>query len=374
MTSSSDFCLKWNDHHSVFFSTAEQLCGSNLLCDVTLSAGGAFFQAHKLVLSICSDYFHKLFSQSTDKARSTVIYMKDVDPTHLELILSYMYRGEITVKEAELMQLLAAASDLQVKGLSEMHRDKRTQPNTLETSKSMQEAGKPTEVEGRLKRKDSIETTRREANGMAEKSIVERTVAERGLTVMRPRVQAVKIPKLDPTLDTTNVKAEIRNNSLIHPDELIAEEELTNLSTNDVEQLDYSEGVADFDPSDYPEESNYFNFENQAPPINQKVKKAVPGKAFPCNMCDMSFDQKWLLKRHYRTHTRERPYRCSLCNRNFSLKDSCIRHIRNVHRAEMDSGEIDVNGVADFCQYDEGAAAMTDTDGNVYNEALAVAL
>jgi hypothetical protein len=32
-------------------------------------------------------------------------------------------------------------------------------------------------------------------------------------------------------------------------------------------------------------------------------------KAFPCGMCEMSFSQKWLLKRHWRTHTRERPFR-----------------------------------------------------------------
>lgn len=39
---------------------------------------------------------------------------KDVDAHHMELMLSYMYRGEITVKETELVALLNTASDLQV--------------------------------------------------------------------------------------------------------------------------------------------------------------------------------------------------------------------------------------------------------------------
>ena len=34
-------------------------------------------------------------------------------------------------------------------------------------------------------------------------------------------------------------------------------------------------------------------------------------KAFQCGMCEMSFDQNWLLKRHFRTHTKERPFRYS---------------------------------------------------------------
>ena len=60
--SSENFCLKWNDHHSVFFSNVESLCQKSFLTDVVLSAGGSMFQAHKLVLSICSTYFQVCLS------------------------------------------------------------------------------------------------------------------------------------------------------------------------------------------------------------------------------------------------------------------------------------------------------------------------
>jgi hypothetical protein len=62
--SSENFCLKWNDHHSVFFSNAEKLCHGSLLTDVVISAGGTLFQAHKLVLSVCSKFFQVLFTRS----------------------------------------------------------------------------------------------------------------------------------------------------------------------------------------------------------------------------------------------------------------------------------------------------------------------
>merc|ERR1712111_159728 len=123
-----DFRLKWNDHHSVFFSTAESLCHGDHLTDVTLSAGDKEFSAHKLVLSICSNYFSQLFaprpeSQKLHRKRpadsAAIVYLKDVDGRHMELLLNYMYRGEINVEESELMGLLATAKGLQIKGLTE---------------------------------------------------------------------------------------------------------------------------------------------------------------------------------------------------------------------------------------------------------------
>ena len=123
-----DFRLKWNDHHSVFFSSAEQLCHGDHLTDVTLSCGTKEFSAHKLVLSICSGYFNQLFAPRPESRQqqlrrpansAAIVYLKDVDSKHMELLLNYMYRGEINVEEKELMGLLATAKGLQIKGLTE---------------------------------------------------------------------------------------------------------------------------------------------------------------------------------------------------------------------------------------------------------------
>jgi hypothetical protein len=82
---------------------------SNLICilisDVTLSCGPVNFSAHKLVLSVCSNYFSGLFSQKDSKFQTgnAIVYLKDVDPRHMELLLSFMYRGEINIEESELV-------------------------------------------------------------------------------------------------------------------------------------------------------------------------------------------------------------------------------------------------------------------------------
>ena len=123
MMAAEDFCLKWNDHHALFFSSAESLCENNHLTDVTLSCGNRQFAAHKLVLSVCSGYFANLFSKRRSAPfnllNQAIVYLKDVDPRHMELILQYMYRGEINVQEDDLMDLLNTAKGLRVKGLTE---------------------------------------------------------------------------------------------------------------------------------------------------------------------------------------------------------------------------------------------------------------
>ena len=67
--------------------------------DVTLAAGGKLITAHKMVLSICSPFFQRLFKQlGTVGPEKTVVYLKDVQPRHLDLLIQYMYRGEIKVE------------------------------------------------------------------------------------------------------------------------------------------------------------------------------------------------------------------------------------------------------------------------------------
>ena len=94
-----EFSLKWNDHSKVFFAGAEDLAEKQEFTDVTLAAGGKLITAHKMVLSICSPFFQRLFKQlGTVGPEKTVVYLKDVQPRHLDLLIQYMYRGEIKVE------------------------------------------------------------------------------------------------------------------------------------------------------------------------------------------------------------------------------------------------------------------------------------
>jgi len=112
-----EFLLKWNDHHASFFTIVEDLCRTEQLCDVTLACGGQVFETHKLILSVCSPYFRTLLNSRPDK--HPIVYLKDVNPKHLEQLLSYMYRGEINVLQEDLGPLIETARGLQIKGLAD---------------------------------------------------------------------------------------------------------------------------------------------------------------------------------------------------------------------------------------------------------------
>lgn len=52
-----------------------------------------------------------------------------------------------------------------------------------------------------------------------------------------------------------------------------------------------------------------------------------------CPYCNKTFHQSWLLKRHIRVHTGEKPFVCNLCKKSFNQLDTLKRHIR-IHTGE----------------------------------------
>ena len=119
-----EFLLKWNDHHNSFFNIVQDLCTNELLTDVTLACGSGepvVFEAHKLMLSVSSAFFRNILTRKrADRYPShPIVFLKDVNPRHMEQLLQYMYRGEINVLQDDLEPLIETARALQVKGLAD---------------------------------------------------------------------------------------------------------------------------------------------------------------------------------------------------------------------------------------------------------------
>ena len=51
-----------------------------------------------------------------------------------------------------------------------------------------------------------------------------------------------------------------------------------------------------------------------------------------CEICFKGFRDKYVLKRHYVVHTKEKPYVCEICNRGYSQHDRLKIHIRTIHQ------------------------------------------
>lgn len=60
------FYLKWNNYQDNLATGFADLLQQEAMVDVTLAVEGKIVQAHKIILSICSQYFRKMFQVSRE--------------------------------------------------------------------------------------------------------------------------------------------------------------------------------------------------------------------------------------------------------------------------------------------------------------------
>ena len=94
-----------------------------MLTDCSIWAGQTLYTAHKLVLALSSSYFKLVLTGVGREARLPVIFLKDVSSKDFERLLSYMYHGEVSVPQSDLLSLIGAARSLGIRGLAEELQD-----------------------------------------------------------------------------------------------------------------------------------------------------------------------------------------------------------------------------------------------------------
>jgi len=111
------FCLRWNDFEQNISSSFRELKEDKDFFDVTLACDDNQLQAHKVILSACSPFFRSVLKKNPHQ--HPLLYLKGVKYVEIQLVLNFMYHGEVNVAQDELNSFLSVAEDLQVKGLSQ---------------------------------------------------------------------------------------------------------------------------------------------------------------------------------------------------------------------------------------------------------------
>ena len=124
---SRDECvLRWTDHETLVQGVCTDLLDSERFADVTLfcSDDHRGLKCHRFILAACSSYFDGIFANDSSPLSLTftqvAIVLKDVNRGSMEDLLHFMYRGELTVEEANLGSFIQLAKSLGVKGLCDL--------------------------------------------------------------------------------------------------------------------------------------------------------------------------------------------------------------------------------------------------------------
>jgi len=134
MNNAECYHLKWDNFENNLKGNYKELRSEHGLCDITLISGdGQFIEAHKIVLALSSTMFKDILNKKK-QVYPSVVYLRGISSFDLELILDFMYYGEVKVLQDHLTNFLEAAKDIGVKGLMEKKEYKQV-PNLIPSKK-----------------------------------------------------------------------------------------------------------------------------------------------------------------------------------------------------------------------------------------------
>lgn len=110
-----EYSLTWKGHIQHVRQSFSKLLQSSDFCDVTLYVEGQKIGAHKILLTACSDYFNKLFDDLKDDR--PIIVLKGIRIDILQLILRFVYHGQVSIEMDKLSAFLEAGEFLKIHGL-----------------------------------------------------------------------------------------------------------------------------------------------------------------------------------------------------------------------------------------------------------------
>ncbi|XP_011863898.1 PREDICTED: protein roadkill-like [Vollenhovia emeryi] len=102
--------IQFNASKHSLIKDFELLFENQKFCDVTLTACGKEFQAHKAILAARSPVFLAMFEHDTEKNKKSCVDMTDLNPEVLKKMLQYIYTGKVENLDNLEGELLAVAN------------------------------------------------------------------------------------------------------------------------------------------------------------------------------------------------------------------------------------------------------------------------
>ena len=108
--------MQWNEFQVEALESQRQMWENREFTDVTLvTADDQQISSHRLILSSHSTFFKRIFIKNPQQ--NLVVYLKDICLSELELLLEFVYTGQVEVGREQLQTFLASGRELGFKGM-----------------------------------------------------------------------------------------------------------------------------------------------------------------------------------------------------------------------------------------------------------------
>ncbi|XP_046401259.1 protein bric-a-brac 2-like [Ischnura elegans] len=354
------FCLQWNNFHCNLSSGFENLFKNEDLVDVTLACDGKFIQAHKIILSICSEYFRSLFK--VNPCKHPIVILKDVNYNDLVSILKFMYCGKVNVRQEDLPRFLEMAEMLKINGLANersmkqnsdtrnsLMKERRTfagekvvcQPiwPTWRDEKYIQNSPSPNPLEPEVETSVGSMPSNVEqsfGNGMFERGVYEDSMPREEsfsgeMSNSYPPIPLVKYNSPEPAAES--------GTTIVKPAKVLIHQSPSATPTTSVG----SSSLKDEAPSTLSEKPPVVD-RIHPPPLSVKpaaqmidetsLQTSEDTEIYKCTACSRIFKRRESLMSHVdNIHGQGRgPFHCSLCGRKAKNKHSLSTHMTDYHR------------------------------------------
>ena len=104
--------LTWSEFQKFVASSFANARSSSDFSDMILVGEDYQLEAHRLVLSAGSRFFHDLFKRA--KHDHPLVYLKGTFKVEIEAILSFLYNGDVNIAQENLTQFLVTSKELKV--------------------------------------------------------------------------------------------------------------------------------------------------------------------------------------------------------------------------------------------------------------------
>ena len=311
--------------------------------DVTLAADdGAKIQAHKIILSAGSLFFHNIFKEMVH-VQQPYIYLKGIYKETLGNIVEFLYTGETSIQDKDVQRFLQNANDLQINGIVEDKIDNEKAKNLDEDDSKIDEMPW---ING-LQNQDIDfyqEIVESKESALFEIEIQPSQLPDVKLHEVEPKFKVIE----DDNVTTNEVKIENTEHSVQKPfiTEIDPDFVDQNMSTNgdsDVERQVLKEDSLKQKTARKNQWSDPYRLEMQRfpaeedlcsgkLPVDQKVNAMIEKYEglWKCSFCGKTSKQKGHIKEHVETHI-PGAYNCHICDLVSVNRKALKVHIRYKH-------------------------------------------